>query len=164
MPPHLHPRSRMTSSLFATTVAVSFLVVAVPHILPCPAPRIAHADSASATSQTYIETVVLPDGTVRQRRRRSRRSPAEVKDGIAQFGAAASGSRSTGEGDGETEVVPEIGSEEGRPRERRECPVPKPGGVIGELMGFRKDRDASSTVDRRRTDGGGVGKRTNGDT
>ncbi|PHH69410.1 hypothetical protein CDD80_6749 [Ophiocordyceps camponoti-rufipedis] len=44
MPPHLHPRSRMTSSLFATTLVASFFVVALPHILPCPVPRTRYAD------------------------------------------------------------------------------------------------------------------------
>ncbi|KAK3294870.1 uncharacterized protein B0H64DRAFT_443904 [Chaetomium fimeti] len=50
-PPHLHPRSRMTSSLFATTVLASFLVVALPHILPCPAPRRAYADGGDMAMQ-----------------------------------------------------------------------------------------------------------------
>ena len=43
-PPHLHPRSRTTSSLFATTLVLSFFVVGLPHILPCPAPRTVLAD------------------------------------------------------------------------------------------------------------------------
>ncbi|MCJ1314237.1 hypothetical protein MMC25_007917 [Agyrium rufum] len=44
MPSPLHPRSRQTSSLFATTLLVSFLVVTMPHLLPCPAPRVEFAD------------------------------------------------------------------------------------------------------------------------
>jgi cytochrome c oxidase assembly factor 2 len=55
MPPLLHPRSRFTSSLFATTVFASFFVVALPHILPCPAPRLAYADGE------------MPDGTPQRR-------------------------------------------------------------------------------------------------
>ncbi|KHJ33082.1 putative alpha-mannosyltransferase [Erysiphe necator] len=36
---HLHPKSRLTSSLFATTLFASFFVVVLPHILPCPASK-----------------------------------------------------------------------------------------------------------------------------
>ncbi|KAI1325505.1 hypothetical protein F5Y16DRAFT_377845 [Xylariaceae sp. FL0255] len=129
MPPHLHPRSRMTSSLFATTVVASFIVVGLPHILPCPAPRVAYADSSSTSA----------DGTCRPRRSR-RRSPqqtTEVKDGIAQFSSPAPHSDSVGlsgaeDGAEETEATAARG--------KRECPVPKPGGVIGELMGFKKEK------------------------
>ncbi|KAF8463429.1 hypothetical protein BDZ91DRAFT_764561 [Kalaharituber pfeilii] len=32
----LHPRSLSTTSLFSTTLALAFLVVAAPHVLPCP--------------------------------------------------------------------------------------------------------------------------------
>ncbi|KAI0380060.1 hypothetical protein F5Y04DRAFT_105281 [Hypomontagnella monticulosa] len=116
MPPHLHPRSRMTSSLFATTVAACFIVVTLPHILPCPAPRVTYADSEMS-----------PDGTRRRRRRRP--EPAVVKDGIVQF-------------ESPNEELDRIATETGiaatRARRERECPVPKPGGVIGELMGFNK--------------------------
>ena len=57
MPPHLHPRSRMTSSLFATTVVASFLVVGLPHILPCPAPRVAYADADIALIDDPLSAV-----------------------------------------------------------------------------------------------------------
>ncbi|KAH6856637.1 hypothetical protein B0I37DRAFT_443286 [Chaetomium sp. MPI-CAGE-AT-0009] len=66
-PPHLHPRSRMTSSLFATTVLASFLVVALPHILPCPAPRRAYADGGDMAMQQQQENT----GVVRRVRRRA---------------------------------------------------------------------------------------------
>ncbi|KAI1074968.1 hypothetical protein F5B20DRAFT_420628 [Whalleya microplaca] len=118
MPPHLHPRSRMTSSLFATTVAASFFVVGLPHILPCPAPRVTYADSSTS-----------PDGTKRRRRRRPQ--PAEVKDGLAQFeGTSEDFERIAANGGDMTAAGAR------RRRKERECPVPKPGGVIGELMGF----------------------------
>jgi cytochrome c oxidase assembly factor 2 len=134
MPPHLHPRSRMTSSLFATTVAASFLVVGLPHLLPCPAPRVAYADSAS------------PDGNRRRTRRRSPQQTTQVKDGIAQFDVVHDSSNSTSEG-------PEIPTIAGTaPRGKRECPVPKPGGVIGELMGFNKEEH--SNIRRPGTDKG----------
>ncbi|KAI1128155.1 hypothetical protein F5Y10DRAFT_241339 [Nemania abortiva] len=129
MPPHLHPRSRMTSSLFATTVAASFLVVGLPHILPCPAPRVAYADSASSSS---------PDGNGRRRaRRRPPQQTTEVKDGIAQFDVEAKGS--------EGAEIPTMKMTSTAPRGKRECPVPKPGGVIGELIGFKKEKEDRSS-------------------
>ncbi|KAL7814168.1 hypothetical protein V8C44DRAFT_357037 [Trichoderma aethiopicum] len=102
MPPHLHPRSRMTSSLFATTLVASFLVVALPHLLPCPVPRTKYADG---------DIIIDENG----RRKRWRRRDAEPKDGLVQFGQPA---------DDEVERV------------TRECPVPKPGGMLGEWLGF----------------------------
>ncbi|ORY65361.1 uncharacterized protein BCR38DRAFT_409070 [Pseudomassariella vexata] len=113
MPPHLHPRSRMTSSLFATTVVASFFVVALPHMLPCPAPRVKYADSERT-----------PDG---RRRRRRRAEPAEVKNGIAQFES------SNEDFDRAFKAT----------KPARPCPIPKPGGVVGELMGFKKSKTES---------------------
>ncbi|KAG7135254.1 hypothetical protein HYQ45_006973 [Verticillium longisporum] len=114
MPPHLHPRSRMTSSLFATTVVASFFVVGLPHILPCPAPRVAYADG---------EVVVGEDG--KRRRRRRRDNPPEIKDGIVHFDqtpdtAAVSCSKDD--------------------RASRECPMPRPGGMLGEWLGFHAEK------------------------
>ncbi|KAK0718323.1 hypothetical protein B0T26DRAFT_752258 [Lasiosphaeria miniovina] len=108
-PPHLHPRSRMTSSLFATTVVASFFVVALPHILPCPAPRIIYADGE------------MSDGTVKRRRRR-RPDCADTKEGLVQFQTSI---------EDHDEATKSKAS-------KRECPVPKPGGMLGELLGFRK--------------------------
>ncbi|KAI4603113.1 hypothetical protein KJ359_005905 [Pestalotiopsis sp. 9143b] len=109
MPPHLHPRSRMTSSLFGITVAASFFVVGLPHVLPCPAPRVKLADSETTA-----------DGTRRRRRRRP--ETAEVQDGIAQFQSSSEDfERSANKGPA-----------------KRECPVPKPAGVLGGLMGFNR--------------------------
>ncbi|KAI5866634.1 hypothetical protein GGS23DRAFT_280358 [Durotheca rogersii] len=105
MPPHLHPRSRMTSSLFATTVAASFFVVALPHILPCPAPRVAYADSDGA------------------RRRRPRRAPQPGREEDGDDDAIAIATTAAAPGARKTPGA-------------RECPVPKPGGFVGELMGF----------------------------
>ncbi len=107
-PPHLHPRSRMTSSLFATTVILSFLVVVLPHVLPCPAPRVVYADGEMVDSNG-------------RRRRRRKPQEAEAKEGIVQFENMGGNENSPG-------------------RIRRECPVPKPGGVVGELLGFTRGK------------------------
>ncbi|KAK3339329.1 hypothetical protein B0H65DRAFT_297016 [Neurospora tetraspora] len=121
-PPHLHPRSRMTSSLFAATVVASFLVVGVPHILPCPAPRVAFADGDMSA-----------DGQPKRRRRR-RVENTEGKDEILQF-----------------ETEPGSGDADRARALKRECPVPKPGGVLGSMLGFHKDNnnnDSSTPSDR----------------
>ncbi|RDI76916.1 hypothetical protein Vi05172_g13107 [Venturia inaequalis] len=109
MPPHLHPRSFLTTSLFGATLAVSFIVVGLPHILPCPVPK-SYADSQ--------------DPNAPNQRRRRRRKPLTEGDGEAQ-------EISTGEVEGNE------GFETAR---GRECPVPKPGGLIGTVMGFQKEK------------------------
>lgn len=99
----------MTSSLFATIAITSFFVVTLPHVLPCPAPRVSYADGE-----------IIEDQNGRKRRRR--RSPAqdaEVKDGVVEFKNIA-----------QVDFIEKDG--------KRECPVPKPGGIVGELLGFRK--------------------------
>lgn len=102
----------MTSSIFATTVVACFFVVALPHVLSCPAPRVAYADG---------DTLVDENG---RRLRRRTAQPVEVKDGIAQFEKSSE----------------EAGRSLMESRGSRECPVPKPGGVLGELLGFHKPK------------------------
>lgn len=110
----------MTSSLFATTVVASFFVVALPHILPCPVPRTKYADG---------EVIVDENG---RRRRWRRRETPENGDGIVQFNQTA---------DGDTCNVAEP--------TKRECPVPKPGGMLGEWLGFHKnDGEAGKRTER----------------
>jgi cytochrome c oxidase assembly factor 2 len=116
MPPALHPRSRLTSSLFATTLFASFFVVALPHVLPCPAPRVAYADGEMS-----------PDGTLPKRRRRRRcegEQQQQLKDG-----------RGAEESSDDRESV--SAGETSSRKSQRECPVPKPGGIVGEILGFR---------------------------
>jgi cytochrome c oxidase assembly factor 2 len=122
MPPHLHPRSRLTSSLFATTLFASFFVVALPHALPCPAPRVLYAD----------------DGTPIPRKRRRRPAvclnenqsdeTTESKDLVKP---------GVGEVEGDADVESEMEGEGGKRIAKRECPVPKPPGILGEILGFR---------------------------
>ncbi|KAL6710152.1 hypothetical protein ACN47E_009943 [Coniothyrium glycines] len=108
MPPHLHPRSRMTTSLFTTTLMVSFIVVAAPHLLPCPVDPRLLADASDPTGQN--------------RRRRVRKGPDD-------------------------DTCNNVMSEEQHRRVRveeklsppRECPVPKPGGLIGQVLGLKDE-------------------------
>ncbi|KAK4204176.1 hypothetical protein QBC40DRAFT_3538 [Triangularia verruculosa] len=122
-PPHLHPRSRSTSTLFATTLVASFFVVALPHVLPCPAPR-----------------KTLADGELDPNSKRRRRQQREIvgEDGVARFDTVVA---TTPE---QQEELQKLRRErrERRERERkaeRECPVPKPGGILGEWLGFHKE-------------------------
>jgi cytochrome c oxidase assembly factor 2 len=120
MPPHLHPRSRLTSSLFVTTLLASFLVVGIPHILPCPASRIAYADGEMPV-----------DGTIKRRRRRKPNTddPARESSNVVDR-------LDTTSLDGEDV----IGEQTSGRRSRRECPIPKPTGKVGELLGFKNER------------------------
>ncbi|KAK2624506.1 hypothetical protein QTJ16_006456 [Diplocarpon rosae] len=112
MPPPMHPRSRLTSSLFATTLFASFFVVVLPHALPCPAPRVAYAD----------------DGTPQSGKRRRRRKCADDEAEGSSTSVVKDGSTM-----GESIYYAEDRAET---RGKRECPVPKPGGVVGEILGF----------------------------
>lgn len=114
MTPHLHPRSRLTSSLFGATLAVSFLVVAMPHIVPCPAPRVRFADSEFET---------LEDG--RRRRIKPKESPRSSADGDDTSPAQRPAPTASGE---EENVMRKAA---------HECPVPKPSGIVGKLLGFK---------------------------
>jgi cytochrome c oxidase assembly factor 2 len=117
--PHLHPRSRFTSSLFGTTLLVSFLVVAMPHILPCPAPRVAYADA---------------EGEV-NRRRRGRSKNAE--GGTEQTDSANRRSEQV-MGITDQELARMVTEREETRKKGRECPVPKPGGWVGEWFGWKR--------------------------
>lgn len=94
----------------------SFFVVALPHVLPCPAPRVAYADG---------EIIEDENGRRRRRRRQQAQQEPMAKDGIIQFNNIAQ------------EDLP---GQDGK----RECPVPKPGGKVGELLGFSRSSGATS--------------------
>ena len=98
----------------------------MPHILPCPAPRIQFADADC--EYEYSE-----DGT-RRRRRRRRRTQRED-----------SAANPDGDCEGVGELVDEAEEMEGRRKKAHECPVPKPGGMIGEVLGFRRPKEEEST-------------------
>lgn len=137
MPPRLHPRSTFTSSIFVTTLAASFLVVGLPHILPCPAPRVAFAD----------EEVMIGENGRRMRRRRK----CVSTDPDAPPGRPTNTTAATSIAEYSKVEVSE--DEAGSLRDlkaqrmRRECPLPKPGGKVGELLGF-KARQAEMEKER----------------
>jgi cytochrome c oxidase assembly factor 2 len=112
MPPALHPRSRMTTSLFTTTLAFSFFVVAAPHFLPCPVDHRALADSADPDALSTDPT---------KRRRRKVRVAAEGEANTVSSNAV--------------QKSPVEDMEWAKPK--RECPVPKPTGLIAQALGFK---------------------------
>ncbi|OOF97478.1 hypothetical protein ASPCADRAFT_129167 [Aspergillus carbonarius ITEM 5010] len=129
MPPHLHPRSRSTSSLFAGTLLASLVVVGLPHVFPCPAPRRTFADS---------EMIMSADGQPIQRIRRRRRKDDEM---LSPDDNALVRPQSTA--DDEVSTFLQLEEEAQRlAKAGHECPVPKPRGVLGELLGFVNRGDA----------------------
>lgn len=86
----------------------------MPHIIPCPAPRVKFADS---------EIEVLEDGKTRRRRQQS--APFQIED-VKEKDVKAVG------------ILDEKNEVTAMKKKAHECPVPKPGGRIGEVLGFRR--------------------------
>lgn len=111
MPSHFHPRSRTTSSLFATTLFASFFIVALPHILPCPAPKV---------------VAFTDDGTRPPSRRLEQSREVSEKHAV----------------EGEDTNPTNLESD------KRECPIPKPSGLLRGLFGLESNNDNSSSDKR----------------
>ncbi|EEH10078.1 conserved hypothetical protein [Histoplasma capsulatum G186AR] len=151
MPSYLHPRSRSTVSLFTITLMSSLVIVGIPHLFPCPVPRHAYADS---------EMIMSADGQQRMVRKR-RRKPTEprlhgesdanstlIDDTTTQIHTVTpkNSIHRQQEGTVDEEIVKFRQMEEearSLATVKRECPVPKPGGVIGQLLGFRSQDTGS---------------------
>ncbi|KAF2703576.1 hypothetical protein K504DRAFT_463305 [Pleomassaria siparia CBS 279.74] len=105
-------------SLFTTTLMFSFLVVATPHFLPCPVDPRTLTDSEN------------PDALSGEpRRRRRRKVPVEdtCNDIISE------GRR-------------KLSENEQWAKPKRECPVPKPSGLIGQVLGVKKEEEDEEDV------------------
>lgn len=159
MPPHLHPRSMATSTLFAGTLLASFVVVGIPHVFPCPRPRTRYADSppqfddegkpippqrtrrklvASSSSET-----VDVDNT-----QTSRRPQTAASSGTGRRALTLAQAKELEE---EAALFRELQREaEALEREAGECPVPKPSGILGRLLGFTDRPQAQHPVDMQR--------------
>ncbi|KIW33563.1 uncharacterized protein PV07_00403 [Cladophialophora immunda] len=156
MPPHLHPRSTATSTLFAGTLLASFIVVGIPHVFPCPRPRTGYAADAGR-----IE--LDEDGNpVRRRQVRpgdkpstsgnaipahcASRAPAQEEQQPPQPRKAPQGLQkgltASKNLDEEAALFRELQAEaemlEKEARSARECPVPKPKGWVGRILGFEE--------------------------
>lgn len=160
MPPHLHPRSTATSTLFAGTLLASFAVIGIPHLFPCPRPRRGYADTERPPPHQ------LDEHGQRRPPRRGRSDEAEafsdretqhqlspqdsktaVTSGLQR--KSLSQRRDMAE---EAALFAELQWEaEALEREARECPVPKPKGFIGRILGFEDKENATATTTTRRT-------------
>lgn len=145
MPPHLHPRSKFTSSLFAGTLFASFFVVALPHVLPCPAPRVAYADDGSGSQRPRRRRRKCPvdevgeQGQGQESSQKQLKVEREERGGKIQYKDFNEKIREEMGGSGDSDDGEEI---EGRRNlGKRECPVPKPGGVLGGILGFKSSVD-----------------------
>ena len=117
MPPNLHPRSTHTTTLFTTTLLISFLIVGLPHAFPCPVPSRQQLDASK------IEEVTDENGRrVYRRVYQKPIIPEEERTGVRPAFEA--------------------------PSRDRECPVPKPTGFLGKLLGF-EERDRVLKADLR---------------
>lgn len=158
MPSHLHPRSRSTSILFTGTLLAGFIVVGLPHILPCPAPRKRFADSTE-------QILIGPDGQQirlqRQRRRRKVEEPREDSAGVGspetltsnvQLSSRDSVARNDSHGPDQTlniqrEMLLQAQEEAVElEKQARECPVPKPKSLIGSILGLQNTEESSGMV------------------
>ena len=155
MPPALHPRSRQTFSLFTTTLAVSFLVVGLPHILPCPVPHTAFADgdnpADARTSRHRRERdgggevgFSYRQGTSQKRRQKEQQTNMrpQTQHRLEYDGGDVRRSEP------EAEIADDRYKRNSEPstQRRRECPVPKPSGLIGQIMGFRENERRKSSI------------------
>lgn len=156
MPPHLHPRSTATSTLFAGTLLASFVVIGIPHVFPCPRPRTGYADTemqfdddGRPIRRRQMRPKAGNDSTEhegnyphqlrphqsgadhlqqqQQHLLQARSTPAHRTKGLSQLKDISE----------EAALFQELQREaEALEKEARECPVPKPRGVLGRLLGF----------------------------
>src|ERR1700730_1402353 len=117
MPPMLHPRSRSTSSLFAATIFASFVIVGIPHIFPCPAPRRTLADS---------EMIMTADGQQIPRPRRKRKAINTDDQSPKDLDTISMGLRRSTSDDEVSRFLQLEAEAESMAKLGRECPVPKP--------------------------------------
>ena len=160
MPPALHPRSRQTFSLFTTTLAVSFLVVGLPHILPCPVPHTAFADGDNPSEAQNFrqrrkrEDDHTIDGTRTRQQHQQHQRDLQPRTRQQQtrllksqsFDRLNSGDNGGSEPELEAQGEKSGVSSDSCVQRRRECPVPKPGGLIGQVMGFRENENQKSFI------------------
>ena len=124
MPPHLHPRSTATSTLFAGTLLASFVVVGIPHVFPCPRPRRQFLD-AEGKLETDAEGLPIPGKP---------QKPGLDHESTAQDEAA----------------ILKMLQQEAKQLEQqaRECPVPKPRGFVGRMLGFEQSSTRQQTEEK----------------
>jgi cytochrome c oxidase assembly factor 2 len=93
---------------------VSFLVVAAPHVLPCPVDPRTLADSPDPSGNRRRRRRAVPEeDTCNDVMNEERMRKKQLEDKLAP---------------------------------KRECPVPKPGGLIGQVLGLKEEKREAETV------------------
>lgn len=136
MRPHLHPRSTATSTLFAGTLLASFVVVAIPHLVPCPHPR----------GKGHFDTEIRLDENgkpIRRGRKSIRKAEAETEtETETKTKTKQAGSMQMQKSLQDEAAMFKKLQEEAKvlktESQDRECPVPKPRGALGRLLGFQE--------------------------
>ena len=168
-PSPLHPRSTATSTLFASTLLASFVIVAIPHLFPCPRPHSSRMDSDNPAvirkdqpRQQPPEDVGAPSGP--DGGRSSLRPSRNILDEDSlsasirrvpdprSITATTRGRSQHDEEEAMRFYMLELEAEEhARQAARgRECPVPKPRGLLGRLLGVQEnDRGENGDGNRR---------------
>ncbi|KAK5060227.1 hypothetical protein LTR84_010112 [Exophiala bonariae] len=138
MPPHLHPRSTATSTLFAGTLLASFVVVGIPHLFPCPRPRRGYADTERQRQRSPEAEQPTPNTSSGQE------PPSPQDSNLAMQRKNLSQRKAMSE---EAALFAELQREaDALEKEARECPVPKPRGLIGRILGFEDTTPASAST------------------
>ncbi|RMZ87177.1 hypothetical protein DV736_g5606, partial [Chaetothyriales sp. CBS 134916] len=127
MPPHLHPRSAATSTLFAGTLLASFIVVGIPHVFPCPRPRRSYADSQDMATDERKASTRTEQAIVQTKQEGARLIGKNGQDGSVAINHEAALFRQLQH---EAAVLD---------KQAHECPLPKPTGWLGHILGFEKD-------------------------
>ncbi|OAP62908.1 hypothetical protein AYL99_02135 [Fonsecaea erecta] len=180
MPPHLHPRSTATSTLFAGTLLASFIVVGIPHVFPCPRPRTGYAadagrieldeegnptrvvrrpqgsitrpgvdrlSSSSKITQDQCVSRATKEGEQRQQQPQQPQQPRTAPQIVTKRSLTAPKDL-----DEEAALFRELQAEaevlEREARSARECPVPKPRGWVGRMLGFEEQQSGKVAVDK----------------
>jgi len=140
MPPHLHPRSTATSTLFAGTLLASFIVVGIPHVFPCPRPRKGYADS---------ENRLDSEGKSLRRKGRKIDTVDRLQDKM-ELGSDRMEEAGKDAALVEEAAVFRLLQEEADEldKEARECPVPKPTGLLGKLLGIQEAKSLSKQQEK----------------
>jgi len=137
MPPHLHPRSTATSTLFASTLIASFIVVGIPHVFPCPRARRGYADAERTVEKQLNSPLVGEDGEIEAGGRGKVTGKDTRTRSMSVAGGGVDVQKERGISEEDRALFQQL-EEESKvlQREARECPVPKPRGWVGRMLGF----------------------------
>ena len=137
-PSPLHPRSTATSTLFASTLAASFIIVAIPHLFPCPVRPVRNAYDSDGRP---LRQQQQHQRTGQENLSTNTTDPSLVQS--ATHDTQADNARKTSLQQ-EAILFQQMQEEAIRLDVKgRECPIPKPTGILGQMLGFEDGRKQS---------------------